>query len=50
MLPPSHIIEGPGFPWPLPPLPTPMNLHYDGVHEDVLRQPHGTTPAAVKIK
>ena len=26
------------------------NLHYDGVRGDVLRPPHGTTPAAVKIK
>ena len=25
-------------------------LHYDDVRGDVLRPPHGTTPAAVKIK
>ena len=26
------------------------NLYYDDVRGDVLRPPHGTTPAAMKIK
>ena len=26
------------------------NLHYDDVRGDILRPPHGSTPAAVKMK
>ena len=26
------------------------DLHYDGLWGDILRQPHGTTPAAVQYK